>query len=78
MYFWSTEKSRTKFSSSPNFQPLKILSVVGFPYEIRPHRSPNFDVVAAILRSTQQPDHFFVTFRPRDFVNGSRAFQLPL
>ena len=45
------------------------LKKAGFPYEIRLQRSPNFDIVAAILNSTQQPGHVFVMlFRPRDFV----------
>ena len=45
--------------------PIKTLPLT----EIRLHRSPKFEIVAAILNSTQQPGRVFVmSFRPIDFA----------
>ena len=40
----------------------------GFRYEIRLQRNPKFDILAAILNSTQQGCVFVTSFGPRDLV----------
>ena len=46
------------------------LESAGFPYDIRLYEeAQNWNIVAAILNSIQEPARVFVTsFRPREFV----------
>ena len=49
-------------------QRFRLSESACFPYEMRLQRSSKFDIVTAVLNSTQQPYCFVVTlFRARDF-----------